>query len=153
ERRLAPSAFAERRLRSRGRTYAKQRRKTRERPLFFRCECRAGFDRADARRDAISDRDPFRGRRACAFCAGEHCGVRVAWASLFGGQGRFELTQVLSIDAARRCRQEGPLMAGFYLSTVGKVLTWARAQSLWFTSTGGGCCADEVLNVMGCRYD
>ena len=41
----------------------------------------------------------------------------------------------------------------FYVSTVGKVLSWARAQSLWYISTGSGCCADEVLNTMGCRYD
>jgi NADH-quinone oxidoreductase subunit B len=41
----------------------------------------------------------------------------------------------------------------FYVSTVGKVLRWARSQSLWYLSTGTGCCADEVLNAMGCRYD
>ena len=44
-------------------------------------------------------------------------------------------------------------MAGFYLSTVGKLLNWARSQSLWYVSTGSGCCADEVLNSIGCRYD
>lgn len=41
----------------------------------------------------------------------------------------------------------------FYLSTVGKVLSWARSNSLWYVSTGSGCCADEVLNSVGCRYD
>ncbi|MGK5083597.1 NADH-quinone oxidoreductase subunit NuoB [Bdellovibrionota bacterium FG-1] len=41
----------------------------------------------------------------------------------------------------------------FYVSTIGKVLQWARANSLWYISTGSGCCADEVLNTMGCRYD
>jgi NADH-quinone oxidoreductase subunit B len=41
----------------------------------------------------------------------------------------------------------------FYVSTIGKLLTWARSQSLWYISTGSGCCADEVLNTMGCRYD
>ena len=41
----------------------------------------------------------------------------------------------------------------FYLSTIGKLLNWARAQSLAYVSTGSGCCADEVLNTMGCRYD
>ncbi len=45
-------------------------------------------------------------------------------------------------------------MAGsFYLSTIGKVLKWARSRSLWYITTGAGCCADEVLNAMGCRYD
>ncbi|MCM2278022.1 MAG: NADH-quinone oxidoreductase subunit NuoB [Oligoflexia bacterium] len=41
----------------------------------------------------------------------------------------------------------------FYVSTVGRVLKWARANSLWYTSTGAGCCADEVLNASGNRYD
>ncbi len=40
-----------------------------------------------------------------------------------------------------------------YLSTIGRALSWARAQSLWYVSTGSGCCADEVLNAMGARYD
>jgi NADH-quinone oxidoreductase subunit B len=45
-------------------------------------------------------------------------------------------------------------MAGsFYLSTVGRVLKWARSKSLWYISTGTACCADEVLGAMGCRYD
>lgn len=41
----------------------------------------------------------------------------------------------------------------FYLSTIGKILSWARSQSLWYVSTGTGCCADEVLDALGCRYD
>jgi NADH-quinone oxidoreductase subunit B len=43
--------------------------------------------------------------------------------------------------------------SSFYLSTVGKALNWARSSSLWYVSTGVGCCADEVLNAMGARYD
>jgi NADH-quinone oxidoreductase subunit B len=45
------------------------------------------------------------------------------------------------------------MTSGFYLSTVGKALRWAQSQSLWYLSTGGGCCADEVLSSMGARYD
>ncbi len=45
------------------------------------------------------------------------------------------------------------MSGSFYLSTVGKVLKWARSKSLWYISTGTGCCADEVLGAMGCRYD
>lgn len=45
------------------------------------------------------------------------------------------------------------MKGGFYLSTVGKALQWARGQSLWYISTGGGCCADEALNAFGSRYD
>jgi NADH-quinone oxidoreductase subunit B len=41
----------------------------------------------------------------------------------------------------------------FFLSTVGKALKWSRASSLWQISTGTGCCADEVLNTLGARYD
>lgn len=45
-------------------------------------------------------------------------------------------------------------MAGsFYLSTVGRAMKWAQSRSLWYISTGSGCCADEVLNTMGSRYD
>src|SRR3954471_16488323 len=44
-------------------------------------------------------------------------------------------------------------MAGFYLSTIGKALKWATSESLWYSATGGGCCADELLNTMGARYD
>jgi NADH-quinone oxidoreductase subunit B len=45
-------------------------------------------------------------------------------------------------------------MAGsFYLSTVGKLLKWAQSCSLWYISTGTGCCADEILDALGCRYD
>ena len=45
------------------------------------------------------------------------------------------------------------MMGSFYLSTVGRVLNWARSRSLWYVSTGTGCCADEVLDCMGSRYD
>lgn len=44
-------------------------------------------------------------------------------------------------------------MSGIYTSTIGKVLSWARANSLSYFSTGSGCCADEVLNSAACRYD
>ena len=39
------------------------------------------------------------------------------------------------------------------VTTLGRLLNWARSSSLWYTTTGGGCCADEVLNTVGCRYD
>lgn len=42
---------------------------------------------------------------------------------------------------------------GFYFSGVEKVLGWARSNSLWYMSLSSGCCADEVLQSMGCRYD
>lgn len=44
-------------------------------------------------------------------------------------------------------------MGSFYLSTIGKVMNWARSNSLWYIHAGSTCCADEVLNSSGCRYD
>jgi NADH-quinone oxidoreductase subunit B len=44
-------------------------------------------------------------------------------------------------------------MGSFYLSTIGKVMSWARSNSLWYIHAGSTCCADEVLNSLGCRYD
>jgi NADH-quinone oxidoreductase subunit B len=34
-----------------------------------------------------------------------------------------------------------------------QILAWARSQSLSYIWTGSGCCADEVFNSVGCRYD
>ena len=45
------------------------------------------------------------------------------------------------------------MKASFYASTIGKALKWAQSRSLWYITTGTGCCADEVLQAMGCRYD
>lgn len=44
-------------------------------------------------------------------------------------------------------------MNGLIDSTFGQLLSWARGRSLWFYSTGAGCCADEVLSTLGCKYD
>ena len=41
----------------------------------------------------------------------------------------------------------------FFVSTLGQALNWAKSQSLWYMTTGPGCCADEALNTLGCRYD
>jgi NADH-quinone oxidoreductase B subunit len=45
------------------------------------------------------------------------------------------------------------MSTSFCLSTLGNALSWARSNSLWHLSTGSGCCADEVLNTLGARYD
>ena len=45
------------------------------------------------------------------------------------------------------------MRSAFYLSTVGKVLSWARSNSLWYMTTGAGCCADEMFETLGGRYD
>ena len=45
------------------------------------------------------------------------------------------------------------MKGSFYATTFGKALQWARSNSLWYMSTGTGCCADEVIQSMGCRYD
>jgi NADH-quinone oxidoreductase subunit B len=43
--------------------------------------------------------------------------------------------------------------ASIYLSTLGKALSWARSNSLWYIGTGPGCCADEMFQTFGARYD
>ncbi|MDR3607476.1 MAG: NADH-quinone oxidoreductase subunit NuoB [Oligoflexia bacterium] len=45
------------------------------------------------------------------------------------------------------------MSGSFGFSTLQKALSWARSKSLWQISTGAGCCADEVLNAIGARYD
>lgn len=44
-------------------------------------------------------------------------------------------------------------MNNAYFSVVEKALGWAKAGSLWYFSTGGGCCADELFETESCRYD
>jgi NADH-quinone oxidoreductase subunit B len=39
------------------------------------------------------------------------------------------------------------------VSDSSSLLKWARSNSLWFIEAGPGCCADEVLESIGCRYD
>ena len=34
-----------------------------------------------------------------------------------------------------------------------KISKWASANSLWIFATEGGCCANELLETIGCRYD
>lgn len=41
----------------------------------------------------------------------------------------------------------------FLSSRIHDLMTWAQSSSLWYYSVGGGCCADELLSVQGCRYD
>lgn len=45
------------------------------------------------------------------------------------------------------------MKSGLYTSTIGKVLRWAQSGSLWYFTAGTGCCADEVFETFGCRYD
>lgn len=42
---------------------------------------------------------------------------------------------------------------GIYTSTIGRMLAWARSQSLWYLPITPGCCGDEVLETSSCRYD
>ncbi len=45
------------------------------------------------------------------------------------------------------------MSTNFLVSTLDRTLNWARSNSLWYVNVGVGCCADEVLETMGCRYD
>ncbi len=41
----------------------------------------------------------------------------------------------------------------FLLSTLERATQWAQASSLWITTVHTGCCANEVFNAFGNRYD
>lgn len=41
----------------------------------------------------------------------------------------------------------------FLSARIHDLTTWAQSSSLWYYSLSGGCCADEVISVQGCRYD
>jgi NADH-quinone oxidoreductase subunit B len=43
--------------------------------------------------------------------------------------------------------------SGFHLTTLSRVMSWARSSSLWYMNANGGCCADEVMDALGARYD
>jgi NADH-quinone oxidoreductase subunit B len=42
---------------------------------------------------------------------------------------------------------------GWISTSLDRVLSWARASSLRYFSVNTGCCADELLQTLGCRYD
>ena len=44
-------------------------------------------------------------------------------------------------------------MTQWATSSLNRVLSWARSHSLWYLQVGDGCCANEILNTEGCRYD
>lgn len=44
-------------------------------------------------------------------------------------------------------------MTGIVSSTVERMLNWAQSSSLWFVKAGAGCCADELMETVSCRYD
>lgn len=44
-------------------------------------------------------------------------------------------------------------MSAFVSAKMNDLVTWAQASSLWTYTVAGGCCADEMLSLQGCRYD
>lgn len=44
-------------------------------------------------------------------------------------------------------------IGSFCLTTLERVTNWAQSQSLRYLNTQSGCCADELLSAVGCRYD
>jgi NADH-quinone oxidoreductase subunit B len=45
------------------------------------------------------------------------------------------------------------MKSSFFATSLEQMLRWAQSRSLWYVSTGASCCADEVLESMGARYD
>lgn len=41
----------------------------------------------------------------------------------------------------------------WWVSSVSKVLNWARSNSLWYLPFSTGCCGNEFTETNGCRYD
>ncbi|MEK7397087.1 MAG: NADH-quinone oxidoreductase subunit NuoB [Candidatus Poribacteria bacterium] len=39
------------------------------------------------------------------------------------------------------------------IGTLQRAITWARKRSLWYIAACHGCCAEELTNVLGCKYD
>lgn len=44
-------------------------------------------------------------------------------------------------------------MSSFFSTKLNDVVSWAQSSSLWYYSVTGGCCANEMLQLQGCRYD
>lgn len=44
-------------------------------------------------------------------------------------------------------------MTQWATTSMNRLLSWARSNSLWYLQVGDGCCANEILNTEGCRYD
>lgn len=44
-------------------------------------------------------------------------------------------------------------MTAYLSMKLNDVVTWAQASSLWYYTISGGCCANEMLSLQGCRYD
>ena len=42
---------------------------------------------------------------------------------------------------------------GIILSSVRRLLSWSRANSLWYFYINGGCCADEWFEAESAKYD
>lgn len=44
-------------------------------------------------------------------------------------------------------------MSAFVSTRLNDVVTWAQSSSIWYYTIAGGCCANEMLSLQGCRYD
>jgi NADH-quinone oxidoreductase subunit B len=44
-------------------------------------------------------------------------------------------------------------MSSFMPTKLNDVVRWAQASSIWYYTIAGGCCANEMLSLQGCRYD
>ncbi len=44
-------------------------------------------------------------------------------------------------------------MKTFVSTKMGELMGWAQSASVWTFTVSGGCCANEMLSLQGCRYD
>jgi NADH dehydrogenase (ubiquinone) Fe-S protein 7 len=58
-----------------------------------------------------------------------------------------------SIDGFRQKSQTPNNTGEYVISTLDKVINWARRSSLWPMTFGLACCAVEMMHAAGARYD
>lgn len=56
-------------------------------------------------------------------------------------------------DAILSSLEEGVTKRGFLLTQLDQVVAWAQAGSIWPVSFGLACCAVEMMQAAGSRYD
>src|SRR5207253_10961325 len=78
--------------------------------------------------------------------------------NMFGGiarERRAEVPPVMAVAGRRKSNMETETIVekGYRITTVDKVVDWARTGSLWPVAFGLACCAVEMMHAAASRYD
>jgi len=82
--------------------------------------------------------------------------VAIGWNFLLRGGAFWEATQTTVGVATRQesdMETEAILEKGYRITSVDKVIDWARTGSLWPVAFGLACCAVEMMHTAASRYD